>query len=140
MFLTGWLYRWRASSLPRPWVLPRWIQLAARQQVPRKRLLTNMCGAESAQPPDEVVVTHPFHPLHGKSFPYHDRGTLDVRWVRCVNDDRTLLSLVTAHTNYREVDAFERASAGRSPWRLDDFLRVRDMVDSLLERLPRHDQ
>lgn len=83
----------------------------------------------------EVVVTHPHHPLRGRSFPFYSRVTTGgVRLVRCVQEDETLLTLPVAWTSHRRVDDFERASAGRSLWRADDLSTLRAMVDSLLER------
>ena len=54
--------------------------------------------------------------------------------MRCVREDETLLTLPVAWTSYRLADDFERASAGRSPWRADDLATLRAVVDSLLER------
>jgi len=91
--------------------------------------------------PDEVVVTHPYHPLRGRSFPFYSRLTTGgVRLVRCVQEDETLLTLPVAWTSYRAEDDFERASAGRSPWRVDDLLELRAVVDALLQRGAGHDQ
>ena len=85
--------------------------------------------------PEEVVVTHPHHPLRGKAFPFFSRISAGgVPLVRCVQDDKTLLTLPVAWTSYRAPDDFERISAGRSLWRADDLAMLRCMVDSLLER------
>lgn len=85
--------------------------------------------------PEEVVVTHPHHPLRGKAFPFFSRISAGgVPLMRCVQDDKTLLTLPVAWTSYRAPDDFERISAGRSLWRADDLATLRCMVDSLLER------
>ena len=85
--------------------------------------------------PDDVVVTHPHHPLRGKAFPYFSRMVIGgVPLVRCVQNDRTLLTLPVAWTSYRTPDDFERVSAGRSLWRADDLSTLRCLVDSLLKR------
>ncbi len=82
-----------------------------------------------------MVITHPHHPLRGRSFPFYSRLTTGgVRLVRCVREDETLLTLPLAWTSYRLADDFERASAGRSPWRVDDLLELRAVVDALLQR------
>ncbi|MDE0626827.1 MAG: DUF5372 family protein [Bryobacterales bacterium] len=82
-----------------------------------------------------MVVTHPHHPLRGKAFPFFSRISAgNVPLVRCVQADKTLLTLPVAWTSYRAPDAFERISAGRSLWRADDLARLRCLVDSLLER------
>lgn len=86
-----------------------------------------------------MVVTHPYHPLHGQAFPFYSCVTTGgVRLVRCVRDDQTLLSLPIAWTNYRRQDPFEEASAGRSLLRADDLGALRALVDRLLERSQKH--
>ena len=86
-----------------------------------------------------MVVTHPYHPLHGQSFPFYSCVTTGgVRLVRCVRDDKTLLSLPIAWTSYRRQDPFEEASAGRSLLRADDLGALRALVDTLLERSEKH--
>ena len=88
-----------------------------------------------------MVVTHPHHPLRGRSFPFYSRVTTGgVCLVRCVGKDKTLLTLPVAWTSYRPGDDFERASAGRSLWRVDDLLELRAVVDALLERGKSDDQ
>ena len=91
--------------------------------------------------PEEVAVTHPLHPLRGRSFTFYSRLTTGgVRLVRCVREDETLLALPVAWTSYRLADDFERASAGRSLRRADDLATLRAVVDSLLERGGSDDQ
>ena len=86
-----------------------------------------------------MVVTHPYHPLHGQAFPFYSCVTTGgVRLVRCVRDDQTLLSLPIAWTSYRHQDPFEEASAGRSLLRADDIGALRALVDTLLERSEKH--
>ena len=87
-----------------------------------------------------MVITHPHHPLRGRSFPFYSRVTTGgVRLVRCVREDETLLTLPLAWTSYRLADDFERTSAGRSLWRADDLATLRAVVDTLLERRRSHD-
>ena len=87
------------------------------------------------------MVTHPHHPLHGRSFPFYSRVTTGcVRLVRCVGEDETPLTLQVAWTSYRQEDEFERASAGRSLWRADDLRTLRAVVGSLPERVGSYDQ
>lgn len=87
-----------------------------------------------------MVITHPHHPLRGRSFPFYSRVTTGgVRLVRCVREGETLLTLPLAWTSYRLADDFERASAGRSLWRADDLATLRAVVDTLLERRRSHD-
>ena len=87
-------------------------------------------------PPGYGVFTPPYQPLGRESIPYHDRGTVDVRWMRPVDEERTLLTLVNAYINYRELGAFKSGPADRSSWRLDDLLRLRDTVDVVRSGTP----
>ena len=81
-----------------------------------------------------MVVTHPCHPLRGRSYPFHFRQTAaGVPMISCVTGSQRLTALPVAWTNYRTVDDFERVSAGRSLFRVDDLQELRDLVDVLLE-------
>ena len=72
--------------------------------------------------------------MRGRSYPFHYRLTAaGVPTICCVTDDGTLTAFPVAWTNYRSVDDFERASAGRSLFRVDDLQELRELVDLLLE-------
>lgn len=58
-------------------------------------------------------------------------GTERVRLI--LEDGMPARSLPAAWTSRRPVDAFERASAGRSLFRTDDLLALRALVDQLVE-------
>ncbi|MDE2732083.1 MAG: hypothetical protein OXI38_11885 [Bacteroidota bacterium] len=52
--------------------------------------------------------------------------------LRCYADAGTQFGLPVAWTNQREIDDFERVSAGRAPFRPDDLKCLRARVDALL--------
>jgi len=84
-----------------------------------------------------VVVTHPFHPLKGRSFVFHSRRTSGgVPLVHYLADDGTLASMPVSWTDLRGIDDFERVSSGRSLFRADDLVALRVLVDSWLDLRP----
>ena len=60
--------------------------------------------------------------------------------VRYVADSQTLVSIPISWTNLRVVDDFERISSGRSYFRADDLLELRELVDSRSDSGRRRDQ
>ena len=87
-----------------------------------------------SEPAADVVITHPAHPLRGRSYPFHFRLTsAGVPLICCVTGPPALTAFPVAWTNYRPVDDFETASAGRSLFRVDDLQELRDLVDALSE-------
>ncbi|MDE2833896.1 MAG: DUF5372 family protein [Bacteroidota bacterium] len=82
---------------------------------------------------DTVTVTHPFHPQGGQVFRVApDQWFRGVPMLRCYADAGTQFGLPVAWTNQREIDDFERVSAGRAPFRPDDLKCLRARVDALL--------
>ena len=76
-----------------------------------------------------IRITHPFHLLGGREAEIHDRITTGgVRQVRYVAGCTRLFCIPTCWTSLRVVDDFERASAGRSPFRIDDLVALRTIV------------
>jgi hypothetical protein len=71
-------------------------------------------------------ITHPFHPLRGAEY---ELVTRKLTW----GEDRVfyyapngkLKSLLTNMTDVVSTDAFDRISAGRSAFRMDDLLELR---------------
>ena len=85
-------------------------------------------------PHDPVEVTHPFHPWRGRKIArQYCVTTGNVQLVRLIVDEDTLRCLPRAWTNLRNVDDFERASAGRALFREDDLVALRSLVDVLLD-------
>ena len=87
----------------------------------------------AADSEDWVEVTHPFHPWRGRRFRrQYCVTTGNVQLIRCIVDEYTLRCLPRAWTNLREVDDFERVSAGRAFFRPDDLVALRSLLDVLL--------
>ncbi len=81
-----------------------------------------------------VTITHPFHPWRGRTLSVHycQTGGQEPN-VRSVVDAHRLRGIPAAWTNLRQVDDFERVSAGRAWFRPDDLAELRVLVDVLLE-------
>ena len=75
-------------------------------------------------------ITHPFHPLRGAEY---ELVTRKLTWgedrVFYYDPSGRLKSLVANVTDIVSNDAFERISAGRSAFRLDDLLELRRLFD-----------
>ena len=78
-------------------------------------------------------VTHPFHPLHGQSFPLLYRGhTGEERWVVLQRPDGSVLRLPTEWTDPRAPDGYGDVARGRSRFRLPDLVRLAESVRLIL--------
>jgi hypothetical protein len=81
----------------------------------------------------EFTVTHPFHPLHGRSFPFLSRrntwGAPRVQFVDQSTDQ--VCSLPVAWTNLGAAEPFVELAAGRALLRPADLL----LLSTLLGRL-----
>jgi hypothetical protein len=75
-------------------------------------------------------ITHPFHPRCGAE---HELVTRKQNWgeerVFYYDLDGKLKSLMANVTDVAAVDAFNRISAGRSAFRVDDLLELRLLID-----------
>jgi hypothetical protein len=79
-----------------------------------------------------VRVTHRFHPLFGRVFPFvkrhrsweHDR-------VYVTGDGGVLLSLPVEWTDLAGEDPFVVVAGGRSPFRTQDLLDLADLIATL---------
>ena len=80
-------------------------------------------------------ITHPFHPLRGTEY---ELVTRRLTWGedRVFYYDRAgaLKSFLTNVTDLLPEDAFERVSAGRSAFRVDDLLELRRRMDDRRRR------
>jgi hypothetical protein len=87
-----------------------------------------------------VRVTHPFHPLHGREYVFF---AIRRSWSEdrvYVKDDRgEIKALPIGWTSAAEPDPFVVASAGRCAVRVEDLLRMADLIQSLsaAKRRPR---
>ena len=90
------------------------------------------------------MITHPFHPLRGRALRIYDRvGGCKRAIVRYFADSpagATLVSAPVSWTSLRQVDDFERVASGRSLFRADDLIVLREVVDSLLVPAVERDQ
>jgi hypothetical protein len=75
-------------------------------------------------------ITHPFHPLLGAEY---ELVTRKLTWgedrVFYYDPGGKLKSLLTNVTDVSSKDAFDRISAGRSAFRVDDLLELRRLFD-----------
>lgn len=80
----------------------------------------------------EVRVTHPFHPLRGRSFRYlYSRNSWGLDRVFCEGDEGEIRSFPRAWTNFADPDPFVTVSAGRSSFRVRDLQELADFCDRL---------
>ncbi|HEX4784300.1 MAG TPA: DUF5372 family protein, partial [Candidatus Sulfotelmatobacter sp.] len=75
-------------------------------------------------------ITHPFHPLKGAE---HELVVRRTNWgedrVFYYNGEGELKSFPANVTDVVESDAFASVSAGRSAFRVDDLLKLRNLLD-----------
>jgi len=83
-------------------------------------------GATAAQ----FRITHAFHPLRGAEY---ELVTRKLTWgedrVFYYDPSGKLKSLLSNVTDVVSKDAFDRISAGRSAFRVDDLLELRHLLD-----------
>jgi hypothetical protein len=79
---------------------------------------------------DRFRITHPFHPLAGNEYEMvsrqHNWGENRVFYY---GPDGRLKSFPTNVTDLFPIDAFNRISGGRSVFRADDLLALRELLD-----------
>ena len=79
---------------------------------------------------DRFRITHPFHPLCGAEY---ELVTRKLTWgedrVFYYESSGKLKSLMTNVTDVVPADDFDRISAGRSAFRMDDLLELRRFFD-----------
>ena len=90
------------------------------------------------------MITHPFHPLSGRTIRVYDRVSGSRRAIVRYFVDRppgaVLASIPVSWTSLRRVDDFERVASGRSLFRADDLVELREVVDSMLSPATKRDQ
>jgi Family of unknown function (DUF5372) len=78
-------------------------------------------------------VTHPFHPLVGREFVFVAvRQTWGQDRVFFFDAEGTQCSMPRAWTDFGDRDPFVTLAADRSPFRVEDLLAVRELLDALL--------
>jgi hypothetical protein len=85
------------------------------------------------QPTQQFKITHPFHPLYPRTFKIIKCQRLQGRnYFVFINDNRKQSTVPVAWTDAsEEEDAFVIVSAGRSYFRVQDLLRLSDLVRNL---------
>jgi len=77
-------------------------------------------------------VTHPFHPLLGREFKI---VTVRQNWgehrVYYHDEDKRLRSIPAAWTSVFGEDPFVMVAAGRSPFRANDLVELRWLIDAV---------
>ena len=74
-------------------------------------------------------VTHPFHPLLGREFDTLDeRWSWGKRWLYCSEGDGRLFCLPASWTDQAEQDPFVVISAGRAKARVEELLRLTELL------------
>jgi YD repeat-containing protein len=80
-------------------------------------------------------ITHPFHPFRGAEY---ELVTRKLTWgedrVFYYDASGKLKSLLTNVTDVVSKDAYDRISAGRSAFRVDDLLELQRLFDRLKHR------
>jgi hypothetical protein len=73
-------------------------------------------------------VTHPFHPLYGGTYEVVDRRRCHEEYLYLEVDGERVQRLPVGWTSLGGVDPFVQRSAGRSLFRVDDLLRLSELV------------
>jgi len=77
-------------------------------------------------------VIHPFHPLHGHKFEMIEyRHAWGEERVYFLNSSGQMQRLPAAWTDIAGVDPFVKVAAGRSPLRVEDLLKLADLIEHL---------
>ena len=126
----AWLSSARVEELPLPQTPP-----GSSARLPELRLPPWPCRESSnagcvGTTAGRFRITHPFHPLRGAEY---ELVTRKLTWgedrVFYYDPDGKLKSLLTNVTDVVSIDAFDRISAGRSAFRVDDLLELRRLFD-----------
>jgi hypothetical protein len=85
-------------------------------------------------------VTHRFHPLFGRDLEFvKRRRNWDADRVYVYDDGGELVSLPVEWTDLAAEDPFVVIAAGRCPFRVEDLLKLADLVDRATPQTPSHD-
>ncbi|WP_176231291.1 DUF5372 family protein [Candidatus Hakubella thermalkaliphila] len=90
-----------------------------------------MLDASDKKDRQKIRVVHPFHPQRGQSFPFVIAKMLwGEQRVTVEFPDGTLRSLPVSWTDWLPPDPYLSVGCGRSRFRVEDLLRLRDLIDS----------
>lgn len=77
-------------------------------------------------------MTHPFHPLAGREFVFIAlRQTWGEERVFFYDEKGTVCSLPVAWTDAAPADVFVTVAAGRSAFRVEDLVALRELVTAV---------
>jgi hypothetical protein len=80
------------------------------------------------------VVTHPFHPLHGRTLDVVDRRRYYTDEYVYLEADERVYRLPIGWTSLGSVEAFLVVAQGRCLFRIDDLNRLGEIILQLCER------
>ena len=88
-----------------------------------------------AQLKRRVRITHPFHPLFTRQFDLigYRRSWGGRERVDCLDEQGQLVSIPLAWTDAAEPDPFVVLSGGRAQFRVEDLLRLAELMRGLSE-------
>ncbi len=79
-------------------------------------------------------MTHPFHPLHGGTFEVVDRrGGRGDEFLYLEMGDGQVHRVPAAWTSLGRIDEFVALSNGRSAFRVEDLVRLVELLEQLAE-------
>jgi len=80
-----------------------------------------------------ITITHPFHPRSGEQFELAQyRGSWGRECVECLDGDGRAITIPLAWTDAaNEADPFVALAAGRSYFRVEDLMRLAEMIERL---------
>ncbi len=82
--------------------------------------------------PQKIRITHPFHPLFGQEFELVSyRRSWRIQAIDCLDQDGKLISVPLDWTDAAAEDPFVVIAAGRSYFRVEDLIRLKDLIDEL---------
>jgi hypothetical protein len=80
-----------------------------------------------------ITITHPFHPRFGEQFELAQyRGSWGRECVECIDGDGRVITIPLTWTDAAaHADPFVELAAGRSYFRVEDLVRLTEMIQGL---------
>ena len=80
-----------------------------------------------------ITITHPFHPRSGEQFELAEyRASWGKECVECLDRDARVILIPLAWTDAaNEADPFVALATGRSYFRVEDLMRLAEMIERL---------
>ena len=106
--------------------------MAHRQGLTNSNVSTPSIASQSNCQARTFKITHPFHPLHGKTFTLLDCRHRYGEYRACYRDKKGNLSSFPARwTSAVPVEPFVLVSNGRSPFRITDLLELSRLLKAI---------